>query len=189
MTSKVRRFLAGAAAACLLPAFLSGCSGQEQQQGAASESGEKITLTIWDNQDNRALGYAVNAYTLEHPNVEIKVVNHAKTTMENLPDEVIERLADAIAQKLSSSALSTKKKVGRPRKNRQEEPATSTTAASVQKAKRGRPKGSRSLHTSKDNHSPSGHAQPDQPSQQQNTLVDSDLVNSMMDLVNNTISL
>lgn len=88
MTSKVRRFLAGAAAACLLPAFLSGCSGQEQQQGAASESGEKITLTIWDNQDNRALGYAVNAYTLEHPNVEIKVVNHAKATMENLPDEV-----------------------------------------------------------------------------------------------------
>lgn len=115
--------------------------------------------------------------------------NAMTASMENLPDEVIERLADAIAQKLSSSALSTKKKVGRPRKNRQEEPATSTTAASVQKAKRGRPKGSRSLHTSKDNHSPSGHAQPDQPSQQQNTLVDSDLVNSMMDLVNNTISL
>lgn len=115
--------------------------------------------------------------------------NAMTASMENLPDEVIERLADAIAQKLSSSALSTKKKVGRPRKNRQEEPATATTAASVQKAKRGRPKGSRSLHTSKDNHSPSGHAQPDQPSQQQNTLVDSDLVNSMMDLVNNTISL
>lgn len=115
--------------------------------------------------------------------------NAMTASMENLPDEVIERLADAIAQKLSSSALSTKKKVGRPRKNRQEEPAMSTTAASVQKAKRGRPKGSRSLHTSKDNHSSSGHAQPDQPSQQQNTLVDSDLVNSMMDLVNNTISL
>lgn len=112
--------------------------------------------------------------------------NDMTASIENLSTEKIDQLATAIAQRLAASSMTVKRKVGRPKKSGSEEEMVQHDKRSCQGTGRGSPKTASPPYIKGDNHPSLSHAHSDQPASQSNQIVDEELIDSMMDLVNNT---
>ena len=108
--------------------------------------------------------------------------NAMTASVEELDEDMIDRLASAIADKLKESSVTVKRKVGRPRKSSSENPSSVLSTSESKKPVRGRPRKVAAAASVEDSHSSLIHAHNDRnrPSPNQ---VDADMVDSMMSLM------